>query len=192
MSAETHGASSVSCSAVTPIVSSCSLANPNPVYFSSITRWKMQVGSSADAATCAQTTRSSFRPFKDKRPRREIRSVSEPASASAACWCVPRNEPLFSRWRNCRWCCGRPMSSWRGRWLTNRIWKIVFKQPTKKLLQRFQIFSSLSTFTVWPHFLQILTFPCFFQGTFIHSRSECLSCWKIAILSILCWSFSRF
>lgn len=101
----------------------------------------MQVGSSADAATCAQTTRSSFRPFKDKRPRHEIRSVSEPPSAAAAGGRVSRNERLFSRWRNCRRCCGRPISSWRGRWRTNRIWKIPFKQPTKKLLQRFQTFS---------------------------------------------------
>lgn len=38
----------------------------------------MPAGSWADAVTCAQTMRSSSRPFKDKRRRRETRSASVP------------------------------------------------------------------------------------------------------------------
>lgn len=100
---------------------------------------------------------------------------------SAACWCVSRNEPLFSRWRNCRWCCGRPMSSWRGRWLTNRSWKIPFKQPTKKLLQRFQSFFSFVYIYSLTTFLAYSYLPVFPSG-YIHFRSESQNCWKCYVV----------
>lgn len=55
----------------------------------------MQVGSSADAATCAQTTRSSFRPSKDKRQRHEIRSVVNRQQQQQQHWCLQELIPVF-------------------------------------------------------------------------------------------------
>lgn len=109
----------------------------------SVTRWKTRAGSSAAAATCAPTTRSSCSPSKGKRLRREIRFASLPSLSAARTSadvspCFRRTcLALSSRWRSCRWCSGRPTISWRGRWPRNRIWRIPWKLATRKPLRRF-------------------------------------------------------
>lgn len=126
----------------------------------------MQVGSSAGAVTCAPTMRSSFRPFKDKRLRHEIRSVSEPPSASAARWCVSSNQPLFQ---------------------VKKL-QVMLRQANEQLERTMtdkqnledcvQAANTETAAKVANIFLLCLRLSTFLANSYIHSRLESQTCWK--------------